>query len=149
MEGRGETLNLAFVLDCSVTAAWFFQDESALATDELLDRLSQDGHAVVAAHWALEIGNTILVAERRKRCSIAESSQFLAILDSLPIETDQETGSRAITTTLALARSHALTLYDAAYLELAMRRGLPLATLDKDLRAAARKIGVACLPKEI
>ena len=137
-----------FVLDSSVTMAWFFDDEATAATDELLDELNQDGRAVVAAHWALEIGNTLLMAERRKRTSVADSSHFLAILDAMPIETDTETVARAVGATLALARTHGLTLYDSAYLELAMRLSLPLATLDKDLRAAAKKTGVPCLPKD-
>lgn len=142
-------MSLEFVLDASVTMAWFFGDEATAATDELLDRLNQDGRALVAAHWALEIGNTLLVAERRRRATVADSSHFLAILDALPIETDQETVATATGATLALARTQGLTSYDGAYLELAMRRSLPLATLDKDLRAAARKAGVACLPKEL
>ena len=128
--------------------AWFFADEAAVSTDELLDVLNRDGRAVVAVHWSLEVGNTLLTAERRKRTSVADSSHFLAILDAMPIETDSETVARASGAILALARTHGLTLYDSAYLELAMRRSLPLATLDKDLRAAAKKAGVACLPKD-
>jgi predicted nucleic acid-binding protein len=148
MEARGAAMSLDFVLDSSVTMTWFFEDEATSATDELLDGLNQDGRAVVAAHWALEVSNTLLMAERRKRTTIAESSEFLAILDALPIETDPHTADRASTTTLALARTHGLTLYDGAYLELAMRRSLPLATLDRDLRAAAKRTGVSCLPKD-
>jgi len=142
-------MSLEFVLDASVTVAWLFQDETASSTDALLDELNQDGRAVVAMHWALEVSNTLLMAERRRRSSAAESAHFLGILGAIPIETDQETASNAGTTTLALARSHDLTLYDSAYLELAMRRNLPLATLDKDLRAAARKTGVQCLPAKL
>jgi predicted nucleic acid-binding protein len=138
---------MAFVLDSSVTLSWFFDDEATAATDELLDQLNRDGQAIVAAHWALEVGNTLLMAERRKRSTVADSSHFLALLDSLPIEADPETLSRANAATLNLARSQGLTLYDSAYLELAMRRSLPLATLDKALRAAAEKCGVACLPE--
>lgn len=141
-------MSLEFVLDSSVTMTWFFDDEATPATDELLDGLNQDARAVVAAHWALEVGNTLLMAERRKRATVAESSQFLAILEALPIEPDPHTIDRASTTTLALARTHGLTLYDSAYLELAMRRSLPLATLDKALRAAAKKTGVSSLPKD-
>lgn len=142
-------MSLEFVLDSSVTMAWFFQDEATPSTDELLDELNADARAVVAAHWALEVSNTLLMAERRKRSTVADSSHFLAILDALPIEADQETVTRATSTTLGLARTHGLTLYDGAYLELAMRRSLPLATLDRELRAAARKTGVACLPKDV
>ena len=147
MAQRGAPLRMEFVLDCSVTMSWFFGDEATAATDKLLDRLNSDGRAIVAAHWALEVSNTLLMAERRKRSSVAESSHFIAILDALPIEADQETALRASTSSKELARAQGLTLYDSAYLELAMRRSLPLATLDKQLRAAAKKAGVSCLPK--
>ena len=147
MAQRGTPLSMEFVLDSSVTMSWFFDDEATAATDQLLDRLNSDGRAIVAAHWALEVSNTLLMAERRKRSTLAESSHFIAILDALPIETDQETVSRASTSSMELARAQGLTLYDSAYLELAMRRSLPLATLDKQLRAAAKKTGVPCLPK--
>ena len=149
MAQRGTPLNREFVLDSSVTMSWFFDDEATAATDQLLDRLNGDGRAIVAAHWALEVSNTLLMAERRKRSTLAESSHFMAILDALPIETDQETVSRASTSSMELARAQGLTLHDSAYLELAMRRSLPLATLDKQLRAAAKKAGVPCLPKEL
>lgn len=139
----------AFVLDCSVTMAWFFQGEATPATDALLDRLNEGGQAVVALHWPLEVGNTLLMGERRKRSTPADSSHFLGILGSLAIEADKETGANATSATLALARSHGLTLYDGAYLELAMRRNLALATLDKELRAAAKKVGVKCLPEKL
>lgn len=138
-----------FVLDCSVTMAWFFLGEATPATDALLDQLNLGGHAVVAQHWPLEVGNTLLMGERRKRSTPADSAHFLGILGALAIETDKETGANATSATLALARSHGLTLYDGAYLELAMRRKLPLATLDKELRAAAKKVGVKCLPEKI
>lgn len=142
-------MSLEFVLDSSVTMAWFFDDEATEVTDELLDVLNRDARAVVAAHWALEVCNTLLMAERRKRTSVADSSQFLAILSAIAIETNSETIVRANNATLSLARTHGLTLYDSAYLELALRLSLPLATLDKDLRAAARKAGVPCLPKDL
>lgn len=142
-------MSTEFVLDSSVTMAWFFQDEAAAATDALLDALNQDGRAIVATHWALEVSNTLLGAERRKRCSVADSAHFLDILNSLPIEADPGTASQAGAATLALARSQNLTAYDGAYLELAMRRRLPLATLDRDLRAAAKKVGVVCLPEKL
>jgi predicted nucleic acid-binding protein len=135
-----------FVLDSSVTMAWFFLDEASPSTDELLDQLNEGGGAVVAAHWSLEVCNTLLMGERRKRSSIADSTHFLEILSALRIEVDRHTAANAVKTTIGIARSCGLTLYDGAYLELAMRRNLPLATLDKDLRAAARKSGVQCLP---
>jgi len=139
----------AFVLDCSVTMAWFFAGEATPETDGILDRLNQGGRAVVAQHWWLEVGNTLLMGERRKRCTPADAAHFLGILGALAIDTDPETAAHSTATTLALARAHGLTLYDAAYLELAMRASLSLATLDKDLRSAARKVGVTVLPEKI
>ena len=139
----------AFVLDCSVTMAWFFAGETPPATDKILDHLNRGGRAVVAQHWPLEVGNTLLMGERRKRCTAADAAHFLHILGALALDTDAETGANATSATLALARAHELTIYDAAYLELAMRANLPLATLDKELRAAAKKVGVKCLPEKI
>ncbi len=138
-----------FVLDGSVTMAWFFGDEATPAVDGLLDRLGSGARALVAQHWSLEVGNTVLMAERRKRCTAAAAAHFMGILGSLPIDTDPETGSHAMAGTLALARTYGLTSYDAAYLELAMRTSLPLATLDGDLRSAAKKAGVRCLPERV
>jgi predicted nucleic acid-binding protein len=142
-------LNKTFVLDCSIAMAWFFAAEATPACDKLLDRLNTDAQALVANHWPLEVGNALLMGERRKRCTPADTAHFLEILAALSIESDKETGSRACTASLSLARRHKLTLYDSAYLELAMRRNLPLATLDKDLRNAARKSGVEVLPERI
>lgn len=142
-------MNDQFVLDCSVTMAWFFQGEATPATDSMLDQLQNGGRTVVAGHWPLEVGNTLLQGERRKRCTATDSTHFVNILDALAIEVDRETGTRALADTMVLARSQNLTLYDAAYLELAMRRKLPLATLDSDLRKAAKKVGVSCLPDRL
>jgi predicted nucleic acid-binding protein len=97
----------------------------------------------------LEVTNTLLMGERRKRCTPADSAHFMGILSSLAIEVDRETGSRAFSEALALSRTHALTQYDAAYLELAMRNKIPLATLDAELRKAAKKVGVECWPQRI
>jgi len=99
--------------------------------------------AIVPLLWPLEVANTILVGERRKRSTEAQASAWLAILESLSIEIDGETTARAWRDTLALARSQNLSAYDAAYLELAMRRGSPLATLDAKLKSAALAVGVA------
>ncbi|MGE3310697.1 MAG: type II toxin-antitoxin system VapC family toxin [Limisphaerales bacterium] len=138
----------AFVLDSSVALSWFFPDEQAPETDALLQSLADGGQAITAGHWGLEVTNVLLGAERAKKRPEANSAQFLALVEKLPIEVDPETHLRAGSTTVALARKHRLTSYDAAYLELAMRRGIPLATLDKDLRKAAKAEGVPLLPKE-
>jgi predicted nucleic acid-binding protein len=137
-----------FVLDGSVTMAWFFADEATEQTDQLMDRLNAGDRVVVAQHWFLEVANTLLMGERRKRCTPADASQFVDVLAGLSIDTDSETGTRAMAVTLNLGRTHGLTLYDAAYLELAMRLKLPLATLDSDLRKAAKKVGVDCWPEK-
>ena len=135
----------AFVLDCSVTVAWLFEDEATLETDALLERLKGSG-AMVPSLWRLELGNVLAGAERRERISRARLAAYLELLDRLPIVTDSETDNRAFRETPVLARQHNLTTYDAAYLELAMRRGLELATLDKALTRAARRVEVETLP---
>ena len=142
-------MSAPFVLDGSVTMAWFFADEATPAVDALLDRLSGGGRALVPRHWFLEVGNTLLMGERRKRCSEAEAANFLGILRALAIDVDPEAESQAASAAYGLARSHRLTLHDAAYLELAMRASLPLASLDTELRASAKKAGVKCLPERI
>lgn len=127
----------AFVLDASVTFAWCFIDEASPASDRLLDRVQREG-AIVPSLWPVEIANVLLMAERRRRIAPKSSDQFVDLLARLPIAVDDETAGRALGDTLALARSHDLTVYDASYLELARRRGLPLATRDLALRKAAR-----------
>ena len=134
-----------FVLDCSITVAWLFDDEVTPETDGLLDRLKDSG-ALVPALWRLELGNVLARAEKYKRITATQLAKHLDLLDRLPIATDTETDSRAFREILALARTEGLTIYDAAYLELAMRRGLALATRDKQLVRAARRLEVETLP---
>jgi len=134
-----------FVLDCSVAAAWFLEDESTKKTDALLNLLT-DGSAHVPNLWHLELGNVLVQAEKRGRITAAQISIVLELIGGLPITTDSETDSRAFREILTLARTENLSTYDAAYLELAMRRGLPLATLDKALLRAARRVKVKTLP---
>lgn len=130
-----------FVLDGSVTMAWYFADESNAYAESVLTDL-EAGRAVVPSLWPLEVANTVLVGERRKRSTEAQATAWLGILETLSIEVDGETASHAWSGTLALARSQSLSAYDASYLELAMRRGLPLATLDGKLKSAALALGV-------
>ena len=131
-----------FVLDSSVALAWCFPDEKAPTPEAVLDSLTA-ARGVVPSLWHLEVANSLLVGERRKRSSEAETVNWLRFLGSLPIAVDEETFARAWSTILTLARSHNLSAYDASYLELASRRGLPLASLDKDLVTAAKAIGIA------
>ncbi len=99
--------------------------------------------------WALEVANALLIAERRRRISQADSTAAWAALQKLPLETDDETSRRAGSNTLALARQQRLSVYDAAYLELAMRQGAPLASLDTVLRDAALVLKVPLLPHSV
>ncbi len=128
---------MPFVLDCSVAMAWVFPDEATATTDALRDKLLTD-MAVVPALWPIEVGNVLLVATRRGRIRRGDWKRLHGNLDALPIEIDRETPDRVWQAILPLAWEHKLSAYDAAYLELAVRLRLPLATLDKALHAACR-----------
>ena len=132
-----------FVLDASVTMAWCFGDEADAFSGRVLDELEQ-GKALVPCLWSLEVANVLLVAERRGRLTEADSARFLDLLSALPIVVEEPTtrGGQAI---LALGRSHRLSAYDAAYLDLAMRQGMALATRDRALATAAADCGIALI----
>lgn len=127
---------MSLVLDSSVTLAWVYRDEVTAAVNQVFDLLTGGG-AWVPGLWRLEVGNALQMGIRRKRHGAEFRDATLADLLQLPIEVDPETDLHAWATTLQIAIQHQLTLYDAAYLELAIRRHLPLATLDSDLRRAA------------
>jgi len=135
---------VSFVLDNSVTMRWFFGDgkrsELAFAA-RVLDALESDT-AIVPATWGLEVANVIARAEAKGLVTEARSGEFLDLLERASIELDAATFNQARTGTLQLARRFKLSACDASYLELAIRRGLPLATLDEDLQKAAKKAGV-------
>ncbi|HEX8814870.1 MAG TPA: type II toxin-antitoxin system VapC family toxin [Terriglobales bacterium] len=135
---------MSFVLDSSVTLAWIYADETTEVIRAVFGELVQTG-AWVPGLWRLEVANILEVGVRRGRHDPAFRDSTLADLALLPIETDAETDRHAWGTTLNLAGRFRLTLYDAAYLELALRRELPLATLDHELRAAAEAEGVRFL----
>ena len=135
---------MSLVLDSSVTLAWIYGDETTDAIRAVFDEVAAAG-AAVPALWRLEVGNSLTVAVRGGRIDAAFRRAALADLALLDITTDQHTGVHAWGETLILAGRHRLTLYDAAYLELAQRRALPLATLDGALCAAARTVGVGLL----
>ena len=134
----------AFVLDASVALAWCFADEATPATDVLLDRLA-DEDAVAPALCGLEVANALTMAERRGRLSVAGLTRSVSLLQRLAVAIDPEGSDRAFREVLDLARSERLIVYDAAYLELALRLGLPLASKDAKLRKAATGLGVALL----
>src|SRR6516162_7886942 len=137
-------MSAAFVVDCSMAMAWLFHDEATPKTTALLNRLAVDT-ALVPAWWFIEITNVLAMAERKGRIKPTESDAFIADLSKLGIERDDEAPDRAFTHLLGLCRRHRLTSYDAIYLDLAVRRNLPLATLDDALRKAAHKVGVRLL----
>lgn len=134
-----------FVLDCSVTMSWCFEDEVDAYADGILERLGDDV-AVVPALWALEVANALLIAERRMRISPARSARFISLLDSLPIVLVDLTMTQVVTEVVALGRAHRLSAYDAAYLATAMGHGLPLASRDRALCSAAGACGVPLFP---
>lgn len=130
------------VLDASMTLALALQDESAGLVERVATALI-DATVHVPAHWALETSNGLLMAVRRGRLTPEEAQRAKELILYLPVIQDTETATQAWTYTFALADAHRLTQYDAAYLELAMRLDVPLATLDTDLAAAAKAAGVA------
>ena len=131
----------AFVLDGSIALAWCFSDEADPYAD-LIARRFPGVEAVVPALWHLEVTNTFLVGERRQRSTSADTARWSSFLAALPITVDGRAGFQIVPDILTLARRHKLSAYDAAYIELALRRGLPLATLDDKLKAAAGAAGV-------
>ncbi len=133
-----------FVIDNSVVMTWCFKDETSRYADVILDRLEVSA-GFVPSIWPLEVFNVLLVAERKKRIGEADSVRFIALLSELPIIVEQEPPERMIKEIFALARKHKLSSYDASYLDLAMRKGLPIATLDKNLLAAAKRSKVPIL----
>ncbi len=130
-----------FVVDASIALSWCFEDEGDDYTVAVLKRL-RSSEAVAASLWPLEVVNGLLTAERRKRIEPGDAARFAGLLLSLPIVIDPVLRRRAFDVTRGLARKHGLSAYDAAYLELAVRLGVPIATLDAPLQAAARAEGV-------
>ena len=140
---------MSFVLDSSLSLAFLFSDEATPETDEVLDSLGEGAKACAPALWRWEVGNALLMAERRKRITAAESTRHLASLQALPVECDENAWRETWNAAFLLARKHKLTLYDAAYLELAVRRGIALGSLDMELRKAGKSEGAKLLPEKI
>jgi predicted nucleic acid-binding protein len=130
------------VLDASVAVAWCFADECTAYTEGVLDLLASGAEALTASIWPFEVANALLMGERRKRISVAQVTKVLQRISLLPISIDPIRPDTAFGQILSVARQEQLTEYDAAYLELALREGLPLATLDNGLRRAARNAGI-------
>lgn len=135
-----------FVLDASVAMCWLFLDgkpaERAYAVKVLAAMRQAETSALVPVTWGLEVANVLAKAEAKGLVREVQSEAFLEMLAAMDIGADRATFSRALSDTFQIARRYRLSAYDASYLELAMREGLPLATLDQDLQKAARKAGV-------
>ena len=126
---------MSLILDASVCIAWMNKNEVTPAIVQVFDRVTREA-AWVPSLWWLEVANVLQVGIRRKQYGVMEREAYLSLLSGLTLRTDQSTDVKAWTDTLALSDRHDLTAYDAAYLELAVRRQLPLATLDRELRTA-------------
>jgi len=129
---------MQFVLDCSITMSWFFDDESDPYSEKVLTSLKEN-EAIVSSLWHLEVSNAFLAAEKRKRITESKIIHNLHLLESLRIKVQSSSSMREIYT---LARQFGLSSYDASYLDLAMRLGLPLATKDNQLKDSAKKSGI-------
>jgi predicted nucleic acid-binding protein len=135
-----------FVLDASTVLTWCFPDEEAQKAQEVSERIAGGDSVIVPAFWPHEVLNALLVGERRKRLTPELTQAFLADLNRLPVDIDgAATRDMVFNITQTLCRKHALTAYDAAYLEIAIRGGYPLATADQDLKRAAVAEGVQLL----
>lgn len=130
---------MACVIDPSVALTWLLPDETNERAAAFREAVENGGEAWIPCHWWLEIGNGLLMAERRGRITQEKVEQALSLVGALPFQEDGETAGQIPARTLTLARKHGLTIYDAAYLELAQRRGAILATFDAQLLKAAAK----------
>ena len=132
------------ILDCSVAISWFIPDEFSKNSLDIRNKISEEG-AIVPTIWSLEVGNVLLISERRKRITKEQRQKALYILKDLPIKTDELTFKNAWFETIELAEKYNLTLYDACYLELVLRYNSILATFDNNLKQAAKLAGIVLL----
>ena len=137
----------SFVIDASITLSWLLADEANTDSAAVQSALLKAGSVWVPAHWRLEVTNAIWMAERRKRLDAAGIAQAISLFSQLPVVIDAETDKHATSGTLALSRQYGISVYDSAYLELALRKGATLASLDDPLRAVAQKNGVMVVPR--
>jgi predicted nucleic acid-binding protein len=134
-----------FVADASATLPWCFAEEATPATEALLDRAQAGEEVLVPAHWPTEVMNGLIMAVRRGRIDRERVARFASDLSALPIRIEAAHAPASWDAVIRVATEHQLTVYDATYLELAQRTGLPLATLDGDLRKAALAASVALI----
>jgi predicted nucleic acid-binding protein len=133
---------MELVLDCSLALAWTIPDEGSKAAERLFSRIDKGSKLWIPALWWYELSNALTIAQRRGRLNDSDALRLIELYRKLPLFTDTLLGADAVFRFRVLAQRYNLSAYDAAYLELAQRRGVDLATLDKDLAKAARKTGV-------
>ena len=136
-----------FVADSSVGIAWAARSQSSPDCDDLLTEISKGRPFVVPGLWMMEVANALLVLARRKKITTEDCESARRFLAALVPQIDEEATTLALSDIYCLAENHSLTIYDAVYLELAIRRNLPLASRDTSLRKAANRCGVDLLPK--
>lgn len=132
----------ACVVDASVALAWIHPSQATVETDNLLAQIGNGAQIVVPPIWFLEVANALLILERRKKLTKKQRADALRLLSALKISMDEDASRFVFTTTSGLATQHNLSVYDASYLDLAVRRKLPLASRDEPLRQAAKRAGV-------
>ena len=130
-----------FVVDNSVVLSWVFEDEHSKVSQSILNELFKN-QAYVPSLWPFELANALYVAEKRGRIKEADSMTFIKNLKDLPICIENNNFDNITKDILALSRKHSITVYDASYVELALRKNLPLITFNKELIVAAKKIGL-------
>ena len=138
-------MSASFIVDASVGFAWVYPGQATPETDHLLDEVAAGAAVVVPALWFLEVANVLLIAQRRHRLTAIQRKAALQQLTALHFTVDEEGARHAFGKTSELAEKHGLTIYDAAYLEVALRRSLPLASRDEALRSATRRCGIKSL----
>ena len=138
-------MSASFIVDASVGFAWIYEGQATPETDELLNQVAAGATVVVPALWFLEMANVLLVAQRRHRLTAIQRKAALEKLTAMQFTMDEEGTRHAFGITSELAEKHGLTIYDATYLELALRRSLPLASRDEAVKTAARRCGVKAL----
>ena len=138
-------MSAGWVIDSSVGFAWIHPAQATPKTDSLLNEVANGVKIIVPGLWFLEMANGLLILQRRGRLAAAQRRIALETLAALPLTPDEPSTQTAFAATSELAEKHGLTVYDATYLELAIRRKLPLATRDEPLLAAARRCGLRVL----
>ena len=138
-------MSASFVVDASVGFAWVYPGQATPETDQLLNDIAAGAMVIVPALWYLEMANVLLIPQRRRRLTAVQRQAALEKLTALQFTVDEEGTRHAFGKTSELAEKHGLTIYNATYLELALRRSLPLATRDEALKAAARQCGLKAL----